>query len=136
MVFNLILLFLQLEGSAQRLKVTFDNINIDWNLSHDDGSTDFSDDDTIIDDRNGSLTPEKKSRSRPPSYTGGDSPVTLRSRSSTCDSLQSGSSPNSNNRQMPPPPPPQSRKPAISKLINRINNLLCIMRFINYEIFY
>ncbi|GLV37592.1 ArfGAP with SH3 domain ankyrin repeat and PH domain [Carabus blaptoides fortunei] len=102
-----------LENAVQRLKMSFDNINIDWNLLHDDGSTDFSDDDTIIDDRNGSLTPEKKNRSRPPSYTGGDSPVTLRSRSSTCDSLQSGSSPNSNNRQMPPPPPPQSRKPAI-----------------------
>lgn len=39
------------------------------------------------------MTPEKKSRSRPPSYAGGggggggDSPLTLRSRSSTCDSL-------------------------------------------------
>lgn len=29
----------------------FDNVNFDWNLSHDDGSTDFSDDETIIDDR-------------------------------------------------------------------------------------
>jgi Arf-GAP/SH3 domain/ANK repeat/PH domain-containing protein len=100
-----------LMNAANRQKNFFDNINIDWNLSHDDGSTDFSDDETIIEDRNGSLTPEKKNRSRPPSYTGGDSPVTLRSRSSTCDSLQLGSSPNSNNRQMPPPPPPQSRKP-------------------------
>lgn len=68
--------------------------------------------------QNGSLTPEKKNRSRPPSYTGGgDSPVTLRSRSSTCDSLQSGSSPNSNNWHMPPPPPPQSRKPVIGMFI-------------------
>lgn len=102
-----------LQNVVNRQKQLFDNINIDWNLSHDDGSTDFSDDDTIIDDRNGSLTPEKKNRSRPPSYTGGDSPVTLRSRSSTCDSLQSGTSPNSNTKQMPPPPPPQSRKPVI-----------------------
>ncbi|XP_063929318.1 arfGAP with SH3 domain, ANK repeat and PH domain-containing protein isoform X3 [Zophobas morio] len=102
-----------LVNAANRQKSFFDNINIDWNLSHDDGSTDFSDDETIIEDRNGSLTPEKKNRSRPPSYTGGDSPVTLRSRSSTCDSLQLGSSPNSNNRQMPPPPPPQSRKPEL-----------------------
>lgn len=39
----------------------------------------------------------QKSRSRPPSYAGGDSPVALRSRSSTCDSIQSGSSPSSNN---------------------------------------
>lgn len=106
-----------LENAANRQKNLFDNINIDWNLSHDDASTDFSDDETIIDDRNGSLTPEKKNRSRPPSYTGGgDSPVTLRSRSSTCDSLQSGSSPNCNNRQMPPPPPPQSRKPVITNV--------------------
>lgn len=29
----------------------FENINVDWNLSHDDGSTDFSDDDTVIDER-------------------------------------------------------------------------------------
>ncbi|XP_017775040.1 PREDICTED: arf-GAP with SH3 domain, ANK repeat and PH domain-containing protein 2 isoform X2 [Nicrophorus vespilloides] len=105
-----------LQNAVNRQKHLFDNINIEWNLSHDDGSTDFSDDDTIIDDRNGSLTPEKKNRSRPPSYTGGDSPITLRSRSSTCDSLQSGSSPNSNNRQMPPPPPPQSRKPVITNV--------------------
>ncbi|XP_018326962.1 arfGAP with SH3 domain, ANK repeat and PH domain-containing protein isoform X2 [Agrilus planipennis] len=102
-----------LQNSANRQKHLFDNINIDWNLSHEDGSTDFSDDETIIDDRNGSLTPEKRNRSRPPSYTGGESPVTLRSRSSTCDSLQSSSSPNSNSKQMPPPPPPQSRKPVI-----------------------
>ncbi|KAK9889909.1 hypothetical protein WA026_008715 [Henosepilachna vigintioctopunctata] len=59
---------------------------------------------------NGSLTPEKKNRSRPPSYTGGESPITNRSRSSTCDSLQMGNSPNSN-RQMPPPHLPQARKP-------------------------
>ncbi|KAK0087057.1 hypothetical protein PV325_001838 [Microctonus aethiopoides] len=111
-----------LSHSLQRQKTLFDNVNIDWNLSHDEGSTDFSDDETIIEDRNGCLTPEKKSRSRPPSYAGGggsgpgDSPITLRSRSSTCDSLQSGSSPNSvtSRQQMPPPPPPQSRKPVIS----------------------
>ncbi|XP_023289045.1 arfGAP with SH3 domain, ANK repeat and PH domain-containing protein [Orussus abietinus] len=110
-----------LSHALQRQKTLFDNVNIDWNLSHDEGSTDFSDDETIIEDRNGCLTPEKKSRSRPPSYAGGggtgsgDSPVTLRSRSSTCDSLQSGSSPGatSNRQQMPPPPPPQSRKPVV-----------------------
>ncbi|XP_071857726.1 arfGAP domain of ASAP isoform X9 [Bombus fervidus] len=114
-----------LSHALQRQKTLFDNVNIDWNLSHDEGSTDFSDDETIIEDRNGCLTPEKKSRSRPPSYVGGggsgggtgsgDSPVTLRSRSSTCDSLQSGSSPSSstNRQQMPPPPPPQSRKPVV-----------------------
>lgn len=82
------------------------------------------------------MTPEKKSRSRPPSYAGGgggggtgDSPVTLRSRSSTCDSLQSGSSPSTttNRQQMPPPPPPQSRKPVAGKQNfqrNRSNILL------------
>ncbi|XP_057329674.1 arfGAP with SH3 domain, ANK repeat and PH domain-containing protein isoform X1 [Microplitis mediator] len=110
-----------LSHALQRQKTLFDNVNIDWNLSHDEGSTDFSDDETIIEDRNGCLTPEKKSRSRPPSYAGGggsgpgDSPITLRSRSSTCDSLQSGSSPNSmtSRQQMPPPPPPQSRKPVV-----------------------
>lgn len=40
-----------LQNAANRQKNLFDNINIDWNLSHDDGSTDFSDDETIIDDR-------------------------------------------------------------------------------------
>ena len=35
----------------QRQKTLFDNVNIDWNLSHDEGSTDFSDDETIIEDR-------------------------------------------------------------------------------------
>ncbi|KAI8119051.1 ANK repeat and PH domain-containing protein 1, Arf-GAP with SH3 domain [Lucilia cuprina] len=64
-------------------KSAFDHINTDWNLPNEDGSTDFSDDDTVIDERK---------RSRPPSFAGGDSPV-LRSRSSTCDSIQSSSSP-------------------------------------------
>ncbi|CAH0690856.1 unnamed protein product [Chilo suppressalis] len=101
-----------LENVDKREKSMFENINIDWNLSHDDGSTDFSDDDTVIDERqNGSVTPEKKCpRSRPPSYaggacavvSGGDSPV-LRSRSSTCDSLQHA----------PPTPTTLPRKPAM-----------------------
>ncbi|XP_032527803.1 arfGAP with SH3 domain, ANK repeat and PH domain-containing protein isoform X1 [Danaus plexippus] len=94
-----------LESVDKREKSIFENINIDWNLSHDDGSTDFSDDDTVIDERqNGSVTPEKKCpRSRPPSYAGtcgGDSPV-LRSRSSTCDSLHHA----------PPTPTTLPRKP-------------------------
>ncbi|XP_026731278.1 arfGAP with SH3 domain, ANK repeat and PH domain-containing protein isoform X2 [Trichoplusia ni] len=103
-----------LENVDKREKSIFENINIDWNLSHDDGSTDFSDDDTVIDERqNGSLTPEKKCpRSRPPSYLGGsgpapapaagDSPV-LRSRSSTCDSLHHA----------PPTPTTLPRKPNV-----------------------
>ncbi|XP_014362975.2 arfGAP with SH3 domain, ANK repeat and PH domain-containing protein isoform X1 [Papilio machaon] len=110
-----------LESVDKREKSIFENINIDWNLSHDDGSTDFSDDDTVIDERhNGSITPEKKCpRSRPPSYAGGagggggggvggggvagggDSPV-LRSRSSTCDSLHA-----------PPTPTTLPRKPNV-----------------------
>lgn len=76
-----------IECAVRREKSAFDHINTDWNLPHDDGSTDFSDDETMLD--------ERKSRSRPPSYAGGDSPVALRSRSSTCDSIQSGSSPSS-----------------------------------------
>lgn len=73
---------------------------------------------TLFKLQNGSSTPEKKNRSRPPSYTGGDSPIALRSRSSTCDSLHLGSSLNSINRQMPPPPPPQSRKPGKNRLLS------------------
>uniref|UniRef100_A0A182JT39 Arf-GAP domain-containing protein n=1 Tax=Anopheles christyi TaxID=43041 RepID=A0A182JT39_9DIPT len=93
-----------IEHAMKREKSAFDHINTDWNI-HDDGSTDFSDDDTVLMD-------ERKSRSRPPSFVGGDSPVALRSRSSTCDSIQSGSSPISNcnpnaskdQRQIPPIP--------------------------------
>lgn len=82
-----------IECAMRRQKGAFDNINIDWNLpAHDDGSTDISDEETVID--------EKKSRSRPPSYAGGDSPVALRSRSSTCDSIQSGSSPSAVSNQL------------------------------------
>uniref|UniRef100_A0A1B6J1N0 ArfGAP with SH3 domain, ANK repeat and PH domain-containing protein n=1 Tax=Homalodisca liturata TaxID=320908 RepID=A0A1B6J1N0_9HEMI len=91
--------------ALDRQKTLFENINIDWNLSHDEGSTDFSDDETVIEDRNGCVTPERKQPSRPPSYT--ESPVNMRSRSSTCDSLKS----NSYRQPMPPPPPPQSKKP-------------------------
>ncbi|XP_059483922.1 arfGAP with SH3 domain, ANK repeat and PH domain-containing protein isoform X2 [Neocloeon triangulifer] len=55
--------------AMQQQKVLFDNVNFDWNLSHDEASTDFSDDETIIEDRIGAITPEK-SRSRPPSFAG------------------------------------------------------------------
>lgn len=89
--------------ALQRQKSLFENINIDWNLTHDDGSTDFSDDETIIEDRNGCVTPERKTASRPPSYA--ESPVNMRSRSSTCDSLKSGSF------RQPPPPLPHAKKP-------------------------
>lgn len=46
----------QLSHALQRQKTLFDNVNIDWNLSHDEGSTDFSDDETIIEDRVSILT--------------------------------------------------------------------------------
>lgn len=41
----------QLNHAMQRQKTLFDNVNIDWNLSHDEASTDFSDDETIIEER-------------------------------------------------------------------------------------
>lgn len=92
-----------IECAVRREKSAFDHINTDWNLPHDDGSTDFSDDETVVDERVSEMQNWRrlllfdfiiqKSRSRPPSYAGGDSPVALRSRSSTCDSIQSGSSP-------------------------------------------
>lgn len=40
-----------IEQAIRREKSAFDHINTDWNLPHDDGSTDFSDDDTVIDER-------------------------------------------------------------------------------------
>lgn len=42
------------ECARRREKSAFDHINTDWNLPHhDDGSTDFSDDETVIDERVG-----------------------------------------------------------------------------------
>lgn len=35
----------------RREKSAFDHIQTDWNLPNEDGSTDFSDDDTVIDER-------------------------------------------------------------------------------------
>ena len=50
----------------------------------------------LFDWQNGGIpTPDRRGQSRPPSFVGGGSPVQLRSRSSTSDSLRSGSSPNS-----------------------------------------
>ena len=41
----------QLRHALQRKKTLFENVNIEWNLSHDEGSTDLSDDETIVDER-------------------------------------------------------------------------------------
>jgi len=110
-----------------RKKTMFENVNIDWNLSHEDGSTDFSDEETLEDHpRTLTRTPEKKG-TRPMSiFTPGlaaeqeESPDHNNrshgtnsdwSRSNTSDS---GDSPGSHrNSVMPPPPPPQSKKPSI-----------------------
>lgn len=46
-----VFLFLQIECAIKREKSAFDHINTDWNLPNEDGSTDFSDDETVIDER-------------------------------------------------------------------------------------
>ncbi|KAL0268563.1 UNVERIFIED_CONTAM: hypothetical protein PYX00_010454 [Menopon gallinae] len=102
-----------LRHALQRQKTLFENVNIEWNLSHEEGSTDLSDDETIVDERNGCITPEKKFRSRPPSYAGGDSPVNHRSRGSDSGEMSLGSRHN-----MPPPPPPLGKKPQIVRTVN------------------
>ncbi|XP_017087721.1 arfGAP with SH3 domain, ANK repeat and PH domain-containing protein isoform X2 [Drosophila bipectinata] len=43
-----------IECAIKREKSAFDHINTDWNLPNEDGSTDFSDDDTVIDERSSS----------------------------------------------------------------------------------
>lgn len=50
----------QLMHSLHRKKTMFDNVNIDWHLTHEDGSTDFSDDEMLEEypRLNGSRTPE------------------------------------------------------------------------------
>lgn len=110
----------QIRQSTQNRKSQLENVSIDWNLSQDEaGSIDLSDEDmTVIENttvinyliylclcspirtfwpvfQNGIPTPDRRGRSRPPSFAGRESPVQLRSRSSTSDSLRSGSSPNS-----------------------------------------
>lgn len=44
-------LHFQIEQARKRDKSAFDHINTDWNLPHDDGSTDFSDEETMFEDR-------------------------------------------------------------------------------------
>lgn len=70
---------------------------------------------SVLSLQNGSVTPEKKSQSRPTSFAGAESPNL---RSSTSESLKNSTLTlaGSNYRQMPPPPPPQSRKPNIGQL--------------------
>jgi Arf-GAP/SH3 domain/ANK repeat/PH domain-containing protein len=115
-------------------KTEFENVNIDWNLSHDDGSTDFSDEETLEDHpRTMTRTPERKgTTTRPisvytPSNNGlngtnnDESPDHNGSRGNTSDwsrsnTSDSGDSPGSyRNSVMPPPPPPQSKKPSLCK---------------------
>ena len=115
----------------------FENVNIDWNLSHDDGSTDFSDEETLDDHpRTLTRTPDKKVLRPMSIYTpvmnGGNnvenenetSPENNRSGhgsssdwSRSNNTSDSGDSPGSyRNSIMPPPPPPsQSKKPSICK---------------------
>lgn len=126
----------------------FENVNIDWNLSHDDGSTDFSDEETLEDHpRTLNRTPDKKG-TRPMSIftpSAADSEEVSpgshnRSHGSTSDwsrsnTSDSGDSPGSyRNSVMPPPPPPQSKKPSICKFIShfyRVCVLFLSSRFSN-----
>ncbi|XP_023349481.1 arf-GAP with SH3 domain, ANK repeat and PH domain-containing protein 2 [Eurytemora carolleeae] len=100
-------------------------------LQHEDGSTDFSDEETLEDGpRTLNRTPDRKNR--PISiYTPGtaedDSPENNRSPGTTSDwsrsnTSDSGDSPGSyRTSTMPPPPPPQSKKPSLcSNLANHI----------------
>jgi Arf-GAP/SH3 domain/ANK repeat/PH domain-containing protein len=127
---------LQLLHALAHKKTMFENVNIDWNLSHDDGSTDFSDEETLEDHpRTMTRTPERKgTATRPISvYTPGnnglngsnndESPDHNGSRGNTSDwsrsnTSDSGDSPGSyRNSVMPPPPPPQSKKPSLCELL-------------------
>ena len=64
----------QLLHALQRKKTMFENVNIDWHISQDDGSTDFSDDETLDDPSsttttttrlNGTRTPERSQNLSP-----------------------------------------------------------------------
>ena len=113
----------------------FEHVNYDWHMSHDDGSTDFSDDETLDDHprSNGHRTPEKglslsspgSEKLRPNlsvfhSPNNNNSPGKEYFTANTSDwsrstpSDQGADSPGSY-RIMPPPPPPQSKKPSLCK---------------------
>ena len=115
----------------------FVHVNYDWHMSHDDGSTDFSDDETLDDHprANGLRTPEKvspsdKLRTLNSGQTGNlsvfhspnnnNSPDRKDYFANTSDwsrstpSDQGADSPGSY-RIMPPPPPPQHKKPSLCK---------------------
>ena len=114
----------------------FDNVNIDWHLSHEEGSTDFSDDETLEDHQarlNGAQTPDhsqllnspdkdgSSSRLRPMSVfntpRSGGSAGPDWSRAAALDdspsSYHGGS--RTSTGSMPPPPPPQGKKPTLCK---------------------
>jgi len=121
--------------ALQRKKTMFVHVNYDWHMSHDDGSTDFSDDETLDDHprANGLRTPEKvspsdKLRTLNSGQTGNlsvfhspnnnNSPDRKDYFANTSDwsrstpSDQGADSPGSY-RIMPPPPPPQHKKPSL-----------------------
>lgn len=111
--------------SLSHKKRMFENVNIDWNLSLDDGSTDFSDEETLDENsRTYTRTPQKikVGPNTPYNYnftTEHDtSPDNNNSQECSSDwscfnTSDSGYSPSSyRNSGMPPPPPPQSRKPS------------------------
>ncbi|XP_050026272.1 arfGAP with SH3 domain, ANK repeat and PH domain-containing protein [Dermacentor andersoni] len=86
-----------IEHALQNKKTLFENVSIDWGLTQDDGSTDFSDDD-YPEDR---LTSDWK-RSRPSSVISNESTRPESASPQPCP--------------RPPPPPPQNRKPVIPGL--------------------
>ena len=114
--------------ALQRKKTMFDNVNIDWHISHDDGSTDFSDDETLEDHprMNGLRTPDKNGLSplqdgkRPLSVF--NSPPSNNNTANTSDWSRStpsdhGADSPSSYRIMPPPPPPSGKKPSLCKCL-------------------
>jgi len=116
--------------ALQRKKTMFEQVNYDWHLNHDDGSTDFSDDETLDDHphrSNGLRTPDKVSpneKFRPNPHLSVYSPNNNNSpgkdyfTANTSDWSRStpsdhgGDSPGSY-RIMPPPPPPSNKKPSL-----------------------
>lgn len=124
--------------ALQRKKTMFENVNIDWNLAHDDGSTDFSDEETLDDHpRTLTRTPDKKGLRPMSIYTpvmngeNDESPENNRSHGSSSDwsrsnTSDSGDSPGSYRTSiMPPPPPPaQSKKPSIFSTSNLATHIV------------
>jgi len=121
----------QLLHALDRKKTMFENVNVDWRLGVDEGSTDFSDDEGLLDAPDVSRTPNghspaealattPRSRARPMSAVAAAAASASRSGRFRRENSEAMSRSVTEERSpphvmfgMPPPPPPQGKKPGL-----------------------